>query len=247
MAKVPAIDGFKKPFEFGSSTKLPVYVSEKGQKPLLVLHELPGMTPSFIVYCQKMAAQGFKVYMPLLFKSPETEMNTLETAFFCMSREFRSLFTAKDKTNTRPFTAWLLDLVEHVGEESPDSKIGVVGMCLTGGFAIAAIAKPQVNAVAACQPSMPFFSNIETLGLSTAERNDASAGAQEKTSPCVKGYRYQKDRISREEHMKAASNLLGSSFERYPDLPGKGHSTLTGKTANLNVYEDVLDFMTKRL
>lgn len=247
MAKAPAIDGFKEPFEFGSTPRLPVYVSKNGHKPLLVLHELPGMTPSFIAYCQKMAAQGFKIYMPLLFKSPETEMNTLETAFFCTSREFRSLFTATDETNTRPFTAWLLQLVEHVGRESSGSKIGVVGMCLTGGFAISAIASPQVNAVAACQPSMPFFSNIEKLGLSAAERDDASAGAQGKTSPCVKGYRYQKDRISREEHMKAASNLLGSSFERYPDLAGKGHSTLTGKTASSNVYQDVLDFMTRRL
>ena len=241
------IDGFKSATPVGDTLTLPVYSSELGSKPLIILHELPGMTPSFIDYCQRMAAAGFKVYMPLLFKSPGTEMNGFQSALFCISREFRDLFSAVDQTHARPFTAWLLELVQHVSSNHPGSKIGVIGMCLTGGFSIAAIAHSDVKAAIACQPSFPFFRNITTLGLSDSERAGARQGASELPAPCVKAYRFERDRICKDQHMNAAADLLNEAFERHPDIPGRGHSTLTGSTANPQVYDDVLAFLTQRL
>ena len=55
--------------------------------------------------------------------------------------------------------------------------------------------------------------------------------------------------------MTAVSNLLGDAFERFPDLKGKGHSTLTSKpnipgwkeTYHPAVYDDVLAFLKDRL
>ncbi|MEP4197033.1 MAG: dienelactone hydrolase family protein [Aliishimia sp.] len=241
------LSAFHPPDDMGSEMELPVYVSKHGTKPLIVLHELPGMSPTFVEYCSKMAGEGFKVYMPLLFKSPGTQMGDLASAAFCLSREFRRLFSAKDASGGRPFTAWLLELVQSVSDENPGAKIGAVGMCMTGGFVIAAIAEPQVEAVAACQPSAPFLFKIETLGLSDAERQMVRDGKEGKAIPCVKAYRFAQDSISREAHMQAAADLLGPSLERYPDLPGKGHSTLTTSTASEAVYQDVLSFLSNRI
>lgn len=247
MNATTAIPGFSAPVTIGSQKTIPVYVSETGTKPLIVLHELPGMSDSFITYCQRMTQdEGFKVYMPLLFKSPGTNMKKLETIMFCMSREFKSLFAA-NRDNTRPFTAWMLELVNHVADDHPGANVGLVGMCLTGGFAIAAIADPRVTAVASCQPAFPFFRNISTLGLSPAERQNARAGIADKVLPCVKAYRYQHDMLSRESHMAAAKTLMGDALERFPDLPGNEHSTLTTASANPEVFEDVVHFMRARL
>lgn len=238
---------FHDPKTIGSNNPLSVYVSKEGVKPLIVLHELPGMTPSFISYCKKMAAEGFKVYMPLIFKSPGTDMGRADMAKFCLSYEFRELFHAKDSKNTRPFTAWLLELVQEVSDDNPDTKIGVVGMCLTGGFAIAAIARPEVEAVAACQPAFPFLFKIQTLGLSVAQRQSVRDGIAGKSTPCVKAYRYENDILSRKAHIRAAKDLLDTSLDVYPELSGKGHSTLTTTAANPEVYKDVLKFLNAQL
>jgi dienelactone hydrolase len=196
-----------------------------------------------------MAEDGFKVTMPLMFKSPNTDMSGLELFGFCMRREFKRLFkTQGDEAHARPFTGWLLHLVGHVAAENKGADIGVIGMCLTGGFALAAIAQAPVKAAIACQPAFPFFRSISTLGLSAKERDAVAAGAAELAAPCAKGYRYRNDRICRNSHMRAAQDLLEDRFERYtPDLPGSDHSTLTSNSASEAVYRDVLAFLKARL
>ncbi|MBY5935254.1 dienelactone hydrolase family protein [Tateyamaria omphalii] len=247
MSQAVDLSAFHSPVSVGTALSLPVYVSKTGDRPLVVLHELPGMSPSFVDYCTRMTGEGFKVYMPLLFKAPGTEMGMLGCAAFCLSREFRALFAASGPSRARPIAAWILELVQKVAEDNPGAAIGTIGMCMTGGFAIVGIADPRVQAVVACQPSAPFFREIETLGLSEAERDSVRAGKTGKTIPCAKAYRYEKDRISREAHMRAAQDLLGPSLHRYPDLPGKGHATLTTQTASPEVYADVLTFLNARL
>ena len=162
------IQGFHQPSDVtAANITLPVYVSEAGTKPLIVLHELPGMSRSFIRYCTRMADEGYKVYMPLMFKSPNTQMGKLQSILFCLSSEFRALFSSgrTKEAHARPITTWLYELVRHVANENPGAKIGVVGMCLTGGFSLATIAVPPVEAAIACQPSVPFFFNISTPGM----------------------------------------------------------------------------------
>jgi dienelactone hydrolase len=243
------IDGFAAPeVVAGGDIALPVYCSLQGTHPLIVLHELPGMSPSFIAFCRRMAETGYKVYMPLMFGAPGMELKRLGSLRLCLRSEFRRLFYHRSEDGEgRPFTGWLLHLVSTVGSRHPEALIGVVGMCLTGGFALAALARPKVDAVIACQPAWPLFFSIATLGLSTAERNGAAARARTLPSSCAKGYRFADDRICRESHMRAAKAMLGDAFERYPDLPGSHHSTLTGGAASEAVFRDVLEFLDKRL
>ncbi|PTX54552.1 dienelactone hydrolase [Litoreibacter ponti] len=243
------IEGFEDPVPVDAAgVSLPVYVSVAGSKPLIVLHELPGMSPSFLRYCREMADEGYKVYMPLIFKSPGTEMSPLHTGLFCLSREFGALFRPRGgETNSRPFTRWLMGLIGHVAEENPDARIGAVGMCLTGGFALAAIAGPGVHAAIACQPSWPALFKVDTLAMSGSERANAHTRAELLPKPCAKGYRFEGDRVSRDAHMRSAEAIFGDAFERHPDLPGKAHSTLTTDSRSEAVFADVLAFLNARL
>jgi dienelactone hydrolase len=243
------IGGFAPPEKIAhAGIDLPVYASLNGSLPLIVMHELPGMSPSFIAYCRRMADAGYKVYMPLMFGEPTMQLGPVGAVRLYISAEFRRLFSAsREKPAGRPFTSWLLHLVDDVRERHPGSPIGVVGMCLTGGFALAALAKPNVDAAIACQPSWPLLFNVKSLGLSDAERDGAVARAKTLPRLCAKGYRYAHDIICRPTHMCAAKAMFDDAFQRQPDLPGRSHSTLTGSSASEAVFRDVLEFLDHRL
>lgn len=244
-----AIDGFAAPAtRTYEGISRPVYVSSAGRKPLIVLHELPGMSPTFIDYCRRMADLGYKVHMPLMFLAPGSDLrNPLQLATICIRAEFRELFWGRPATSGKPFTRWLLGLIGDVARSHPEQRIGVIGMCLTGGFALAGFAHPGVAAAIACQPSIPMLGDVTTLGLTAEQRKEAQAGAARLPSPCAKAYRYEGDTISKRGHVEAAAMLLGPALAPVVELPGAGHSTLTGATASRQVFDDVLAFLSTRL
>lgn len=242
------IDGFEPARQLGlGDISIPVYTKGNGNRCLIIIHELPGMTPEFIEYCRRMANEGFKVYMPLLFKKPNTKMGIAKSAAFCMSREFRLLFSRKNSEDETPFSNWLLKLCKDVYSINQGSRIGVVGMCLTGGFALVTISDINVEAAVACQPSFPFFTQIHTLGLSSEQRQRVSSRASSLEQPIAKGYRYKKDLICRPAHMNAAKELLGNAIETHPEIPGFGHSTLTNGSDENGVFADSLEFLRMRM
>ena len=243
------LEGFEDPTEHSDGNhSLLVYTSLEGQKPIVVLHELPGMTPSFVQYCRKMSNLGFKVYMPLMFKTADSEMSNFQCAKFCLSREFKNLFAgSRDKTQARPLTTWLVHFTNSVASNHQNSKIGVIGMCLTGGFSLVTFMVPDVSAVICCQPAYPFFFNIASLGLTETQRTGAAGHASRLALPCAKGYRFEKDRVCRKQHMKAVEAVFGNSFEQHPALPGRGHSTVTGDDPSDEVFEDIVNFLNARI
>jgi len=242
------IKGFDQPLAIsaGALTKQ-LYVSSTQGKPVIVMHELPGMTQSFIDYCSELSTLGFKVYMPLLFKSPYTEMKTPEMAMFCISGEFRSLFAVGAREGDRTIVKLLDEIIDHVSKSHPDQPIGVIGMCLTGGFSVAGIAKEKVGAAICCQPSYPFVFDVKSVGLSDQRREEIAKRLNTLPVPCAKSYRYEGDKLSRPRHIKGIASLLGSHFTSFPDLEGDDHSTVTGENPNEDVKKDIVEFLRARL
>ena len=70
----------------------------------------------------------------------------------CVSREF-SAFALK---KTSPITVWLRKLAAAEHERCGGPGVGVVGMCFTGGFALAMMVDDIVLAPVLSQPSLPF-------------------------------------------------------------------------------------------
>ena len=59
-------------------------VYRKGTGPgVIVIHEIPGITPTVIAFAEEVVAAGFTVVMPQLFGRPETPSNggTVASAF----------------------------------------------------------------------------------------------------------------------------------------------------------------------
>src|SRR4029079_11541866 len=101
-----ALDGFTvSPMTFEG---VPRDVYRRGIGPgVIVMHEIPGITPDVARFGRMVADAGFTVFMPVLFGTPDRKM-TMPYALTrilgtCVSREFR-VFAAG---GTSPVISWL--------------------------------------------------------------------------------------------------------------------------------------------
>ncbi len=200
-------------FSDGSSER-PVY--RKGEGPAIVLmHELPGMIPECVDLARRIAAAGFTVYLPLLFGKPDEPISIPKmlsyTAQLCVSQEFYCFA----KHQSSPITNWLRALCRKAHQECGDRGVGVIGMCLTGGFVLALMADDSVIAPVIAQPSLPFgimAAHRAALGVSEAELATAKQRAEQGVS--VLALRFSEDKISPPEKF----DTLRQRFDGTPDV-----------------------------
>jgi dienelactone hydrolase len=218
----------------------------KGHGPgVVVIHELPGMTPQVIEFAEEVVAAGFTVVMPHLFGTPEAPFTA--TSFLttmprvCVNREFNKLALRR----TSPVAGWLRGLARELHAELGGPGVGAIGMCFTGGFALAMMVDDSVAAPVLAQPSLPFpfgRARADDLNLSPADlaavKARAAAGCQ------VLGLRYRNDPATG-TRFDRLDRELGSAF-LHVDLDGKGHSTLTAHRQQRAV-DRVLEFLAKQL
>ena len=159
----------------------------------------------------------------------------------CVSREFTTLRTGE----TTPVATWLRSLARELHAELGGPGVGALGMCFTGGFALAMMVDDAVAAPVLCQPSAPFAvspSRSRDLNLSPADldvvKGRCAAGQQ------VLGVRYRKDPAVG-KRFETLTTELGDAFIRV-DLEGKGHSTVTEHRSQRAV-DAVLEFFGERL
>src|SRR6478672_1303905 len=129
----------------------------KGSGPgVVVIHEIPGITPKVIGFGEEVVAAGYSVVMPSLFGRDEGGFNPVNLGRamtqVCVSREFTKLATGV----TTPVAGWLRSLARELHEELGGPGVGALGMCFTGGFALAMMVDTSVVAPVLCQPSVPF-------------------------------------------------------------------------------------------
>ncbi len=218
----------------------------KGTGPgVIVIHEIPGLTPTVIGYAEELVAAGHTVVLPHLFGTPEAPMSVGAIAKVlprvCVSKEFTTMATGE----TSPVAVWLRDLARTLHGELGGPGVGALGMCFTGGFALAMMVDPSVAAPVLAQPSLPFpvgRARAADLNLSPA---DLAAVKERAAGGCeVLGLRYRGDKAVG-TRFETLSRELGDAFLRV-DLDGKGHSTLTEHRSEEAVSR-VLAFFGERL
>src|SRR5882672_3880558 len=187
---------------------------------VVLTHELPGMTPQCIELGGRLVGAGYRVFMPLLFGRPNQNAMLGSIARVCISREFSVFREGK----TSPIVGWLRVLCRKAWAECGGAGVGMIGMCLTGNFAIALLAEPAVFAPVTCQPSLPLGS-AGGLGISAADLEAVKARARDSNVPLL-GFRFDCDRICRAEKFQRISAEIGDRF-RATVLPGPGHCVLT--------------------
>jgi dienelactone hydrolase len=151
----------------------------KGTGPgVIVIHEVPGITPDVAAFADEVVAQGFTVVMPHLFGTPGAKIGPGSMAKaagqICVSREFLRMA----KGTTTPVATWLRALAKELHAELGGPGVGAVGMCFTGGYALAMLADAPIAAPVLAQPSAPFAvtpGRSADLGLSPADLDAVKA------------------------------------------------------------------------
>jgi dienelactone hydrolase len=134
-------------------------VYRRGAGPaVIVIHEMPGLHPGVIRFADHVAAAGMSVYLPVLFGVPGRPADhpggaLTMLAGICVRREFAVWSSGK----TSPIVAWLKALARRAHAECGGRGVGAVGMCFTGGFALAMMTEPAVVAPVLSQPSLPLM------------------------------------------------------------------------------------------
>jgi dienelactone hydrolase len=246
-------------FTHDGKTK-PVY--RKGTGPgVVVISEIPGITPLVADFARRVVDLGCTVAMPSLFGEPGRPptngyaLQSLTKA--CISDEFACMATGTSST----VTVWLRALAKDLHGRAGGPGVGVVGMCLTGGFALAMMVDPEVVAPVLSQPSTPFpvgAKRRHDLGVSDEDLQRIKARIAE--GACVLGLRFRKDPAVPGERFDRLREELGEGFvavelegDGNPDSKRPPHSVLTEDLVDEPGHEtqaalhQVLDFLRERL
>ena len=242
------------PFTFGGETKA-VYWQGSGPA-IVVMTEMPGITPAVADFARRVVADGFMVALPDLFGTPGREVSQgyilRSLAKGCVSKEFVAFATGK----TSPVIGWLRGLVAeaHVRSGVGEGRgVGVVGMCFTGGFSLALAVDPLVAVGVLSQPSLPLplgpgkARRAADLGLSPADLK-VVAERVAADEVCAMGLRFTADSVvpaARFETLRAALGdaFIGVEIDSSPanehGFEKRAHSVLTEE------YRDEVGFPTK--
>ena len=200
-----------------------IYSRGEGPATVVIIQELPGIGPETLSLADVFVDRGFKVVLPHLL-GPLGKISLIGNLVrvFCMRREFK-LF---EKNQSSPIVDWLKALCRDEQKTNNACRIGVIGMCLTGNFALSLIADDAVLAAVASQPSLPF-NDQEALHLSPDEITAARAQIDQKGP--VLALRFEDDPLCRAPKFSAIDQAFNDDARRVEmvEIPGKGHSVLT--------------------
>lgn len=234
-------DFIRRDFTFAGKTKPVLLTGDRGPA-VIVIHEVFGFTPPLARFCRWIAAAGMRVYAPILLGRPDegndSHLGLLDIARLCVSREF-TLFRAG---RSSPVVDWLRPLAHAAHEECGGPGVGVIGMCLTGGFALSMAVDPVVLAPVLSQPSMPPL-NHGALDIAPADLDRVKARTRDE-GLVVRGYRFAGDRLCRHARFETLSRELGAAFiaTELPDSAGNPDGMLSeGRPPHSVFTRDLVD------
>ncbi len=261
MADIDALAGYEK-FDFNDGKRTRT-VFRKGSGPaVIIIHEIPGLHPLVVRFADHVAAAGMTVYMPTLFGKPGKPVSVGyalgEMALgICIRREFH----VWAGTGSSPVVDWLRALARKAHAECGGKGVGAVGMCFTGGFALAMMTEPSVVAPVLSQPSQPIFGKNKAAAIDASPAEIACAKKRfDEEGLSMMGLRFTSDAFVPDARFETLKNEFGDKFEAIElsdedALQGTGrppHSVLTlhlddrPGTVTKKVEERVIDFFKMR-
>lgn len=221
----------------------------KGNGPVvIVVHEIPGITPAVERFANDVVNAGFTVVMPDLVGTPGRGVSGRYIASsmlkVCISKEFTNMALNR----TSPIISWLRALAKSLHAEVGGRGVGAVGMCFSGGFALGMMVDDIVVAPVLSQPSLPFAIGKARGADLNLSPDDAAVIAERASQGCqVLGLRFDKDKLVG-DRFSSLRNLLGDSFVavEIPSQSPKDHSVLTEQRHEPSVQR-VIDFFAEKL
>lgn len=222
-------------FTYNGKTK-PVYWRGSGPG-VVIIHEIPGITPQVADFGRRVADAGFTAVLPHLFGTPGKPMSAGyalgQVARACISREI----TVLARKQASPITDWLRALCRDVHKQCGGQGVGALGMCLTGGFALALMVDESVMAPVLSQPSLPFPVSASHRAAIALSDSDLAKVKERTAAGCtLLGLRFTEDPVVRAERFQTLRRELGDGFEAIEidsspgnphNIPQSAHSVLT--------------------
>ncbi len=218
-------------------------VYRRGSGPaVVVMHEIPGITPQVAEFGRRVADEGFTVFMPHMFGTPGKPLGPGyilgEMARACISREFSVLA----KGESSPITNWLRALCRKAHAECGGPGVGAVGMCLTGNFALALMVDPSVMAPVLSQPSLPFGVTPAHRAALHLSAGDLAVVKQRAQQGCgVLGLRFTGDPMCPGERFDTLRRELGTGFEGIEIDSSRGNPHGIKRLAHSVLTTDLVD------
>lgn len=235
---LPGFDSFSFTHEDMTRT-----VFTRGEGPaVVVIHEIPGITPQVAAFAERVAREGFRTYLPTLLGEPGKPITMGymlgETARACISREFR-VFASRTSS---PITDYLRALCREAHAECGGPGVGVVGMCLTGNFALALMADETVMAPVLSQPSLPVgLTSRQRAALHLSDADLVTVKKRAEAGCTVLGLRFTGDRLCPPERFATLRKELGSGFEGIEIDSSRGNAHGIPATAHSVLTTDLVD------
>ncbi|MGW0163299.1 dienelactone hydrolase family protein [Mycobacterium sp. NPDC003323] len=218
-------------------------VFRRGSGPaVIVIAEIPGITPKVLDFARKVADIGCTAVLPHLFGVPGRDpypnypvaLRNMATTIVpaCVSKEFVTLATGR----TSPVIGWLRALARAEHARCGGPGVGAVGMCFTGGYALAMAADDVLLAPVLSQPSMPLPvtpAHKRTIDISPADLDIVKARCARGLT--VLGLRFDSDKLVPPERFAFLREQLGDAFvavelseaDANPEALLSAHSVLT--------------------
>jgi dienelactone hydrolase len=220
MAISPLLDRYEKTTFTHHGKTRDLY--RRGSGPaVIVMTEMPGISPKVLEFADRVVDLGCTAVLPQLFGRPgydaaaDGKLATLRYGLSsmvpaCISREFATFGTGR----TSPVVSWLRALAAAEHERCGGPGVGAIGMCFTGGFALAMAADDRLLAPVLSQPSMPI-----ALGKRGKYGIDCSRGDLDRVKErCdtdglkVLGLRFKGDSFVPAERFQYLRDELGDGF-----------------------------------
>lgn len=177
---------------------------------VIVMAEMPGISPQVARFSRWVRDAGFTVYMPSLFGRdgavPGAEEGVAIFQRACVSAEFRAL----SANVSSPVTQWLRALARLAHRECGGPGVGAIGMCFTGNFALTMMLEPSMLAPVLSQPSLP----LNDPGAIEIAPDDIAAVRErlDREDLTVLAYRFEGDKFCTARRFAAYAEKLGDRF-----------------------------------
>jgi dienelactone hydrolase len=192
-------------------------VYRRGSGPaVIVIHEIPGLHPLVIRFADRIVAAGMTVFLPVLLGEPGRPASSgyvlrSMLSAICIHREFNVWSAGKSS----PIVKWLRALARKAHAECGGRGVGAIGMCFTGGFALAMMTESSVVGPVLSQPSLPAAMSKKTAaGIDAAPEEIACARRRFKNENLsMIGLRFKSDRSVPDARFDTYRREFGNKFE----------------------------------
>lgn len=192
-------------------------VYRRGRGPaVIVIHEIPGLHPLVVRFADRVADAGMSVYMPSLFGEPARPVSIAYSLrsilnVVCLRREFT--LWATDRSS--PIVDWLRALARRAYDECGGPGVGAIGLCLTGGFALAMMTEPKVIAPVLAEPSLPLPITPARRSAIDASEHEIACAQQRliEEDLTMVGLRFLRDPLVPDKRFRRLKEIFRDRFE----------------------------------